>query len=857
MKPTKSFREIIQLPESPLSFHGGTWSVKDRRLLWKQFGSRIFDDTLDTIQQIAVEVLSENDPKFQLDKNERYTASIRGKVCGHSPQLRRGLAETLAMLACHPEALTNCTTGKPEATSAHTVRAVLHGAEWVRWASLDRLLPTLAEAAPSAFLETVEAALQSTPCPFDELFAQEGGNFGGSNYMSGLLWALEGLAWSQEHFFRVMLALAGLADRDPGGRWANRPSGSMAMILLPWLPQTTVALQKKLAAVEAIHKEHHQVAWKLLLSLMPGRSTVSTPTHVPEWRSYRPGDWKNNITRDEYRDQVEAYAKLLLKYGLATPTLIPELIERLDNLPRSAIDQILETISSDEFMEYPEAIRSKTWETMSSIVRKHQRFKDADWALPEQVLKQANTAANKIKPLNPFNQYRYLFVPHDHDLYERKGDWEKQREQLELQRQQAIKTIDDSLGLDEVMKFAQSVKAPRRVGFSLGQVGKAEYDKKILPNILATSDESLHEFTAGYVIGRWLGNKWNWVDSLDRSKWTSEQAAYFLRLLPFVPETWERVDADLGEHDALYWANVGVMPYDRDCDTNLAANKLLKHGRPKAALRCLTARLEDSLAFDPDLAIDALLRALRSDEPAYSTDTYELVELIRSLQEREDVNHAEMLRVEWSYLPILDEFSAGSPVLLETQMASDPEAFCHVIKLVYRSTKDDESKKSNPQHVRAAAENAFRLLHNWRTPPGTNSEGIFSGTSFASWVDKVVELTSESGHLEVALQQVGQVLIYTPPSEDGLALRSEVAKTLNRADMEEMRTGYRLGIYNSRGTHYVDPSGGPELELAKKYEEQANDIENAGFARIATTLRTVADQYRHEAKMLQEREPRL
>ena len=35
------------------------------------------------------------------------------------------------------------------------------------------------------------------------------------------------------------LALARLAQLDPGGRWANRPDRSLNQIFLPWRPQTT------------------------------------------------------------------------------------------------------------------------------------------------------------------------------------------------------------------------------------------------------------------------------------------------------------------------------------------------------------------------------------------------------------------------------------------------------------------------------------------------------------------------------------------------------------------------------------------------------------------------------------------
>jgi hypothetical protein len=83
------------------------------------------------------------------------------------------LAESLALVGSHPKALTSCSFGKTDATAVLAVREILSQADWVQWASLNDLLLPLAEAASREFLEAVENALNSDPCPFDTVFAQE------------------------------------------------------------------------------------------------------------------------------------------------------------------------------------------------------------------------------------------------------------------------------------------------------------------------------------------------------------------------------------------------------------------------------------------------------------------------------------------------------------------------------------------------------------------------------------------------------------------------------------------------------------------------------------------------------------
>ena len=263
----------------PVKLKDGRWSVTERKDLWRNLGARVFDDDLNNLEQCAIRVLSERDPQFELPPKERCAARVSGKVLKYSPELRKGLAESLALLGVQPSDLNYCSQNKPESTAVFTVRQILKSADWVLWGSLDDLLPILAEASPDEFLTAVEDALQQTPCPFDELFSQEGSGFTGRNYLTGLLWALETLAWDNEFLVRVCVTLGELADRDPGGNWANRPANSLTTILLPWHPQTTARISKQRVALQTLREEVPTVAWKLLLNLLPDQTQTSMPTH--------------------------------------------------------------------------------------------------------------------------------------------------------------------------------------------------------------------------------------------------------------------------------------------------------------------------------------------------------------------------------------------------------------------------------------------------------------------------------------------------------------------------------------------------------------------------------------------------
>lgn len=846
----KKAREILHYSDSPLSLKNGIWNVTNRADLWNLLGSRLLDKDLDTFKSLTISVLKEPDPAFELPPEERYAASIHGKVLKCSRVLRKGIAEGLAILGSHTEACTNCSQGKVEATCILAIRELLTDADWVLWGSLNGLLPTLAEAAPGEFLDAAEKAMRLTPCPFDELFSQEGNGVTGRNYLTGLLWALEGLAWDEQYLVRVCVALAELASHDPGGQWANRPSNSLTTILLPWLPQTLASVEKRKVAVQTILKEWPDIAWNLIIQLLPDQHQTSSGSHKPSWRKTIPDNWEKGVTRREYWQQASFYAELAVVAAGQDTARLSALIDRFDSLPEPAFDQLLQTLSSQPISELPEEQRLSIWDHLTKFTNKHRRFSDAEWALPDELITRIEQVAEQLAPTNPFNLYQHLFTDRDFDLYEENGDWEDQRKKLERRRETAISEIFQQDGAKGVIRFAESVSSPGQVGHALGVIADSVIERTLLPHFLDSADNRRKALVSGFIWRRYHLKGWGWCDDINKSDWSPEQVGQFLACLPFTKKAWDRASEWLQAHESEYWTRTGANAYQADGDLAIAIEKLIEHGRPHAAISCLYRMLHDEQPIDSNQCVLALREALSSTEPSYAMDGYHIVELIKFLQAEPSVNQDDLFRVEWAYVPLLDRHRGAAPQLLENRLANDPEFFSEVIRLIYRSKKEDQPPKEPTEDSKAIATNAWRLLREWKTPPGSQEDGTFSDERFTEWLQRVKEVCAESGHLEVALINIGEVLIHTPPDPDGLWIRRTVAAALNDREADDMRNGFRTGTYNSRGAHWVDPTGKPERELAEQFRNKAEKIENAGFHRFAATLRDLANNYAREAERI-------
>ena len=848
-------REIALRPGTPLIQRDGAWKVVARYEGWYALGPRLFVEHLDRMREIAVSVLRERDPQFELSPDERYAASIHGKVLTHSRLLRNGLAESLALLGSHPKALTSCSFGKAEATAVLAVREILAGADWVSWASLNYLLPLLAEAAPGEFLDGVENALDSDPCPFDTIFAQEGSGITGSNYMSGLLWALETLAWDAEYLTRVVVILGELAARDPGGSWANRPANSLTAILLPWLPQTCAPVTKRQAAVATLLNEFPDVAWKLLLNALPRSHQMSSGSRKPAWREMIPDDWSRGVTHREYWEQIAAYAELAISAAKQDLPKLAELIDRLDDLPPPARDQLLAHLRSDTVVSMPQANRLRLWTELVDLVSKHRKFADAKWAMKSKAVNEIAAVAEGLAPDAPYYRHQRLFSERDFDLYDEKGNYEKQRKELEDRRQKAINEVSTAGGVEAVLEFAKAVESPWRVGVAVGMIAANDVEEEILPALLESETKSLAQFAGGFVWGRFRVRELEWVDDIDTSQWTPSQQGQLLAYLPFTPDTWKRATRLLEEDESPYWSKTNANPYQAEEGLEWAVDRLVQYGRVHAAIRCLEKLRHDKQPLDSHQAIRVLQAVLHSSEGARAMDVHAIVEVIKALQDDPDTNSADLFQVEWAFLPLLDRHHGASPKLLEQRLADDPAFFCEVIRTVFRSKKEERPVEEPTEQQRNIAANAYRLLSEWRTPPGSQKDGTYNGDALTAWLEDVKAACVESGHLEIALSMVGHVLINTPPDPDGLWLHHSAATALNAKDAKDMRDGFRTELFNSRGFHWVDPESRGERELAKKYRLQAEEVEARGYHRLASSLRELATSYERDAERQASKDP--
>ena len=311
-------------------------------------------------------------PQSEHSSEDLLQAACEERILTLSPHIRKGVAESLALIGSRPGTLPSYARTKAIQTANCAIHDIFFEADWELWASLDNLLPLLAEASPEEFLTAVRRALDRKPCPFDQLFALESSSFFSQNYLTGLLWALETLAWEKRYLTDACLLLGKLASRGPGGNRADRPIDSLTRILLPWHPQTLASTQERVETIRALSREEPGSAWGLLLSLLPKKKDFTHSTHRPSWREAIPDNWEPSMPHpEEYWEQIEAYAELAVEMACNDFEMLKDenFIAQLHKLPQRLFERTLVLLSSESVTSQPEEQRIELWINLTRFVR--------------------------------------------------------------------------------------------------------------------------------------------------------------------------------------------------------------------------------------------------------------------------------------------------------------------------------------------------------------------------------------------------------------------------------------------------------------------------------------------------------
>ncbi len=287
----------------------------------------------------------------------------------------------------------------------------------------------------------------------------------------------------------------------------------------------------------------------------------------------------------------------------------------------------------------------------------------------------------------------------------------------------------------------------------------------------------------------------------------------------------------------------------------IGLRKLLEYKRYYSAIDVCSHFAGD---IPTDLLIEILYKAAteKSNEKI-SFRAYEIERIFETIDKRINVDKAQLINLEWLYLPILASYGARrSPKILHDELSENPEFFIQVLKWIYLPKDKEKAEKEkeglSEEIIQNRAKQAYELLHSWKKIPGIKEDNTIDSEKLKEWIDQARKLAKDVDRLEVADMHIGQVLAQYPenipkwPNE----IIFQVIESINS---DSMKSNYSSAMFNKRGSSTRGPYDGGDIERGHaEYLKKLSNEYKLKYPNVSGIFQKLADGYLLDAKRMDE-----
>lgn len=844
--------------ESPIIQIGETWRLTSPLDLWTNLSSVLTPKDFEDLQECFGLAFRNGNPTIEPEDENSFSAYF-SKRKKYSKWSREGLVQSLILIGrLNDVKISNLKN--PQSFVDALIFDLLDNASGEMWISVDHELPLIAEASPESLLSAVKKSLAKEQPEIMDMFMEEDGFIDKTSHHTGLLWALESLAWLPEYLLDSSLILLTLSSLDPGGRLSNRPSNSIAEIFKPWHYQTLASFDERMKVLRYITKKERKSGWSLLIRMLPDRHGIAHPTHKMRWRIF---DKNINLsyTYEEIWKTHSEVIEMLISIFDNDEFKFAQLIEEIPNLSSQDRKRVLEWAES--IYENVEQIDFSSWECIRKILNQHRSHPDTDWALPESELVKLEALYNKLQPTDTINKYIWLFNDHwpdfpggfkyvENDYKERHI---QQQNRLNAEREKAIIILREELGLSRTLDLRKKVKEPWHLGSALAGIISTQ-DEVLKVCECLNDDKSTIGFIHNFIYQKSRHENFDWVKSLilDLQEHGYSNKAISNALIPLNQnqQLWDFITSLNEEIENEYWQNVNPNFYGvSDSEKTFGIDKLLKYKRFFSAIDVSNHFIDE---LPSNLLSEILFKAGTEEaNEAPRFKGYEIERIFEELDKRKDIDKSTLIRLEWLFLPILDSYGTRrNPKVLEEELANNPEFFIEILKWVYlpkdRALLDREREGLSDDLIQSRAKQAYHLLHSWKKIPGMREDKSIDTTTLQEWVLKVRQLAKAVDRLEVADSEIGKILAQYPENIPEWP-QETIFQIIEDVNTRSIKSGYSTAMFNKRGSTSRGPYDGGNIERVKaRYFEKLETDFKYKYPNVAEIFKHMKQGYLEDAK---------
>ena len=823
----KVLKELLLKKSEYISYKNKCWKIENKEELIEKYCDDYFDSDIKKFKEAAITIVKEENPQIEMTSTERMLSSKHMKYSG---AIKKSVLETFAYMKSIKNKFYNCKNELKESLW-YVPRTILEKSGWKIYASLDSLLPILAEINGDEYLQQLENVLNDEE-NIKKLFNEKSEDYFNKSYIWGINWSLEVLAWDSDSLSNVYNMYCKIAKYD------KRAIEAMSKIVLPWYPQTNAKFNLRKSIIEMILKEYPDIGWKVLMNLMPNVQRNSMPICKPKWNGVP--EEEPVVTVGELQKENNEYVKLAIEYSCGKIERIKDLINVMDDIPKELFDKIYATVTSEDVVRLSDDEKYVLWEENEKLIAKHKKFAKSEWALPKEAVEKLEKMSEIIKPCSSKTYLKRTFDGEYWDLYDSEKETYDELEKRIMNAQiEAVKVILKD-GMEALIDFSYNVKDSIKVGIALAHIDITPEDEE---KIILLFNEDSCMIAKGYVRYKYNKDGLKWLKSIQKIQLTDKGKTNLLTQLPNNENSWKIAGEWLKENEIEYWKSNDIRVVEGGGDYNYPIQKLIEADRPIKALELINMALFEKKEFNKKLSDEALLKALDKQDDINYIDVYDIKNIIKDLQ-LSNYDEERLFQIEWSYLPLLSDDDEYRPITIEKRISKDPSTINDLLCLAYKAHKDEKNNQNSDEKL---AINAYRLLNILKVVPGYDENGVMNKDDLNKWISDVIKIAKENDREEVALMTIGHLLYYTKKDEDGFWIDRNVAEILNKEENEIMRRGYSTKAFNAVGVINIDKEGTAWLNLEQKWKERAEACQE-GYFRFANTLKKLAQTFHDNAE---------
>ena len=819
---------------------------------------------IDRFLDVARTILGEDDPALDLPETERWAAAIHGKQRKFSATMRRNLAETLVLLAVHGKNLFGKRLGfDGEIEVAKIVRELLVPVTTRKLEANEHELPYYAEASPSEFLNIIERDLQAEKSEVIPLLKPVNSGFFCSYPRTGLLWALEGLAWNPATFPQVVRILGQLSEIEINDNLANTPIKSLESILCAWMPQTAANYEMRLKAIQMLLKKFPAIGWKVCIQQFGDTRTllVGSFNYKPKWRLDGFGFGETFERKEHFHKFVREIVNIALSRPSYTVEMLSDLVAKLPALASEDQTRIWNLIQQWHRVN----TKDEELAQMREIIRKKILSRREYIQVDKNIMEKAKSIYVELQPKNIVNRYEWLFR-HDwidgwlneslDNQKEDKFDISARTNQLKQLRIEALSDIVKECGIIGFFEIADKAKNQKLIGSLLASdiLSKKQIKDLIFQCFHPTENSLNHDnIIAGALLSLNEDSRKAIYESL-RNNISEEETLRLLLLSPYRATTWELVDQLPAQTRNRYWDEVIPHYLHSKKEKIESVQRLLKAKRPRAAFASVHFELSDIPPYLIAQILSAMLKKTKDKDNEYLLDLNDVECAFQIINRNSDLSLEEKAGLEFAYLEVLSRSVRSNKQQkfpnLERYIENHPELFVQAIVWTYK--RDDNGE--DPPEVRINEDHEYWQTHGYyllksieQIPGQDQATKEEKYKKLMKWVSSVRKLSAELGRSKCADVCLGLLFSNAPVGTDGVWPNEVIRDVIEDIHSVDICRGTHVGLYNARGIHTAGEGGDQERKLAEKYHVWADALKFT-HPFVSSLLMSMVNTYEHEAE---------